>query len=650
MTAYGINLFSYTFNPCDYDISEICPIPEGTFSAKGQVNIPSEYADQIPSIAFSIPDLDGEAKLELNNTATGDSVACFQSSISNGKTTKLKSVTYVSAGIAAGALAISGVSTLAGASVSSVGFADVLSWTQAMAMNGMMSVSYPSVYSSFSQNFAWSSGLISWQGMQDTIDSFRDRTGGNTSYSSYTLTQESTIVDYQSGALILLNSTSDDDETDLSRLVKRISLDGIDLSSGNGTGSDGSTTVLAKVAGIARFLEHIMIPNANSFMTVLLFFAIAMAAVVVIILLFRIFIEIWGNFRELPKSIESLRHRYWTFLSSTVIRIIIILYGTWVLYCLYQFKLGDSWACQLLAGITLGIFSIILLGFTVRIFVLARRASKSAGGIDELYEHQPWIRRYGLFYGQFKTQYWWFFVPVLGVAVARSAFIALADGHGMVQVIGQLVVEVILVFALLVLRPFNRRSGNVINVIISVVRIASLICVLIFVEELGVAAETTTIVGVVLIVIQAVLTLLLVLLMVIQALISLFSDGTPDPRKSYIDESEMQPLGDVKTTNSGFAQSTYSIDQKSASALEDIGLAVSEYDPLYSSTGNHGREHVDQSAGFRQQNPWDEERLMPESIPLKRSTSAKSNASSEEMDTRWMKGGLQHDRNGRPIF
>ncbi|KAK9454637.1 ML-like domain-containing protein, partial [Dipodascopsis uninucleata] len=82
VNAYGKTVFTYSFDPCDYGIKGICPLPaDKTFSAKGTVNIPNNYAEQIPSIAFAIPDLDGYARLTLNNSDSGEEIACFQSSI-----------------------------------------------------------------------------------------------------------------------------------------------------------------------------------------------------------------------------------------------------------------------------------------------------------------------------------------------------------------------------------------------------------------------------------------------------------------------------------------------------------------------------------------------------------------------------------------
>jgi hypothetical protein len=57
VSALGQVRYTNSFNPCDYNITQLCPIPEGAFHASGNFSVPSSYADQIPSIAFSIPDV-----------------------------------------------------------------------------------------------------------------------------------------------------------------------------------------------------------------------------------------------------------------------------------------------------------------------------------------------------------------------------------------------------------------------------------------------------------------------------------------------------------------------------------------------------------------------------------------------------------------
>ena len=80
--------------------------------------------------------------------------------------------------------------------------------------------------------------------------------------------------------------------------------------------------------------------------------------------------------------------------------------------------------------------------------------------------------------------------------------------------------NIIVVLGLLVWnRPYERKSGNVINIFIQVVRALSVVCILVFVEELGIAQTTQTVTGVVLIAVQSVLTGLLAILIAVNAII-----------------------------------------------------------------------------------------------------------------------------------
>ena len=76
VTAYGKNVYSNKFNPCSDDtfVEQLCPVPVGSFSAKGSQAIPPEFADVIPSIAFDVPDIAAQAKLRLKSDDSGDTV------------------------------------------------------------------------------------------------------------------------------------------------------------------------------------------------------------------------------------------------------------------------------------------------------------------------------------------------------------------------------------------------------------------------------------------------------------------------------------------------------------------------------------------------------------------------------------------------
>jgi hypothetical protein len=180
--------------------------------------------------------------------------------IQNGKSTEQKSVTYATLGIAGAALILSGIASLGSLGAAGAGsagpnsgaaqspnFGDILQWFQFIALSGMYSVNYPPVYRNFCKNFAWSTGLVSWGAMQESIDSFRAKTGGNLTTENYASVKNAT--------LIFTNPAS---------LVKR-QVD-FGLGDGNSTAANSTSSVAGAVhyvQGIEAFVEGLYIPSAK---------------------------------------------------------------------------------------------------------------------------------------------------------------------------------------------------------------------------------------------------------------------------------------------------------------------------------------------------------------------------------------------------
>ncbi|KAH8719481.1 hypothetical protein GQ44DRAFT_712141 [Phaeosphaeriaceae sp. PMI808] len=516
VNAYGKEVYRNKFDPCDgpTKVEQLCPVPKGTFGASGEQSIPEKYIASIPAIAFNIPDIDSQATMQLQAKDGGQDLACITSQVSNGQSLSTAGVQYIAAGIAGAALILSGASAIAsagssGAATSSPTFGDVIGWFQAMALNGMMSADVPGVYRSWSRNFGFSTGLIYWEGMQTSIDGFRQNTGGNLNQSSVGFLKNATLVHVDQN--VTLNKRA----FDSGLLFARDSLN----TNTNATAGEGDNKVVHMVKGLQGFVEEYKIPDANAFMTVLLIFAIAVAAITVGILLFKVILETWALFGSFPKRLTGFRKRYWWTLAKTITNLILLLYGIWVLYCVYQFKRGDSWAAKTLAGVTLGIFTAILAFFTWKIWNTANKFKKLEGSSEGLYDNKDVWRKYSMFYENYKKSYWWIFVPAIVFMFARGCVIAGADGHGLAQAAGQLIVEALLLVVLLWSRPYSLKSGNWINIIIQVVRALSIVCILVFVEELGMSQTTKTVTGLVLVVVQASLTGVLAILIAVNAII-----------------------------------------------------------------------------------------------------------------------------------
>lgn len=271
--------------------------------------------------------------------------------------------------------------------------------------------------------------------MQISIDNFRNQTGGNLTTDSVQFLRNSTLV-YGDGS----NATSK---------VRRALLDGmlftrdiLDTSINGTTDSTNSTSSIQNtVNGISHYAQQLSVPQSNTFMTVLLVAAIVIAVIVVGILLFKVILEGWALFGSFPQSLTGFRKHYWGTMARTIVSLILVLYGIWVLYCVFQFTHGDSWAAQTLAGVTLALFTAVLGFFVFKIWKTARDLKKSEGDASGLYEDKKNWLKYSIFYDCYKKDYWWLFMPIILYMAAKGCVLAAADGHGLAQTIAQLAIE-----------------------------------------------------------------------------------------------------------------------------------------------------------------------------------------------------------------
>jgi hypothetical protein len=453
--------------------------------------------------------------MQLKAKDGGQDLACITSQVTNGQSLSTAGVQYIAAGIAGAALILSGASALAsagstGAATSSPTFGDVIGWFQAMALNGMMSADVPGVYRSWSKNFAFSTGLIYWEGMQSSIDGFRAKTGGNLTENNVGFLQNATLVHVDQKISLTKRGLDS---------VFLFARDELDTNLNGNATEGGDSKIMHTVKGIQGFVEEYTIPDGNAFMTVLLIFAIVLAAITVGILLFKVILETWALFGSFPKRLTGFRKRYWWTLAKTITNLVLLLYGVWVLYCVYQFKNGDSWAAKTLAGVTLTLFTGVLVFFTWKIWSIANNFKKLEGNSGALYDNKDVWRKYSIFYENYKKSYWWLFIPAIVYMFARGCVIAGADGHGLAQAAGQLIVEACLLAVLLWSRPYTLKSGNWINITIQTIRVLSVVCILVFVEELGMTQTTKTVTGLVLVIVQASLTGVLAILIAVNAII-----------------------------------------------------------------------------------------------------------------------------------
>jgi hypothetical protein len=236
----------------------------------------------IPSIAYSIPDLQAIATVRLLQTANGTEAACLQVNLSNGKTVRLDVVSWALFGLAVGSIVVGilgGIILLAKGGDATRGrrkerFVGLMAFYQFVASTGLLSITYPLVYTSFAANFAWSLGLVFVQSFQDNIYATRERTGGNLTQPGGGLVGGTLATGLQRRSILPSES-----------IFKRATNATAASSSTIPTFADLSSIV---PTGIPRFLTKLTISPQNGYLTILIWFLLALTAFIALTLVLAV--------------------------------------------------------------------------------------------------------------------------------------------------------------------------------------------------------------------------------------------------------------------------------------------------------------------------------------------------------------------------
>ncbi|KAK0855108.1 putative flavin carrier protein 3 [Friedmanniomyces endolithicus] len=128
VSAYGLQIYATTLDPCSLGFTGLCPMNEGQLNLpQSNVPIPASSLANVPGIAYTVPDLDAKVKVYFNSTTTGQSAACVEASLSNGKTVDQKAVAWALA-------VISGLALVASAITSGLGHSNTAAHVAANAL------------------------------------------------------------------------------------------------------------------------------------------------------------------------------------------------------------------------------------------------------------------------------------------------------------------------------------------------------------------------------------------------------------------------------------------------------------------------------------------------------------------------------------
>ncbi|POR39023.1 Flavin carrier protein 1 [Tolypocladium paradoxum] len=535
ISAYGYQFLRRTLNPCDMDLPGLCPMVAGKIPFGFNLPVGQDAANQIPGIAYNIPDLDATVRVFVNLTATGESVACVEADISNGKTVDLVGVKWATAIIAGLALVSSAVVNGLGHSNTAAHVAanslSLFGYFQAQAILGLTGVHLPPIVQSWTQDFQWSMGIIRVGFMQDIFTWYQRATGGTPSTILDSLTTVSVQVAKRS-----LDAASTAGLNLFNRGLAMMPKSAVHAARGlmrraNVTTGSGSYIVF----GIQRVAFRSKIETTNLFMTGLTFFCVFVVVTILAVAAFKGICELCAknNWMDKDKFLE-FRNGWLTVLKGILFRVALIGFPQMAILCLWEFTQVDSPAEVVLAVFFFFGMALTLAWGASKVIRIARRSvAMHRNPAYILFSDPQALNKWGFLYIQFRASAYYFIAPLLAYTLVKAMLVAFAQKSGVAQAIGFVIIEAAALIAASVLRPWMDKSTNSFNIAICVVNFLNGIFLLIFSNVFGAPTIVVGVVGVVLFVLNAAFSLILLIMVIVSTTVTFFRKN-PDARYQFM--------------------------------------------------------------------------------------------------------------------
>lgn len=564
ISAYGYDIIRQTVDPCDTNLAGLCPMSAGRIPFGFNLPVEGDATKQIPGIAYSIPDLDAKVVVHVNLTDTGESVACVEANISNGKTVDLTGVKWATAIIAGLALISSAIvnglgqyNTAAHVAANSL---SLFGYFQAQAIVGLTGVRLPPIAAAWTQDFQWSMGIIRVGFMQDIFTWYQRATGGKAETIFDSLTTTSVNVQKRSAQIASVG---------LDLFKRGLAMTPIpEMASNLAKRANIQTSTGAYVVfGIQRVAFRAKIESTNLFMTGLTFFFLFALFTAIGVAAFKGITELLAKKRVMNADrFLEFRNGWVTVLKGVLYRVGILGFPAISILCLWEFTQIDSAAEVVLAVFFFfGLLATLAWGASKVIRIARRSVAMHRNPAYILFSDPQALNKWGFLYMQFRASAYYFIAPVLGYTLIKAMFVAFAQRSAVAQAVGFVVIEAGALIAASVMRPWMDKPTNSFNIAICVVNFLNAVFLLIFSDVFGAPKLVVGVVGVVLFVLNAAFALVLLLMVIISTTVSFFRKN-PDARYQYMADDRASFMKSQTQLNT-----TTELDALAATARGDKG-------------------------------------------------------------------------------
>ena len=440
---------------------------------------------------------------------------------------------------------------------------------------GALSMNWPSALVAFWSNFAWAGGMIYSEHMQNTINDFIGWNKGNTSH----VGAAGTGVDspnlgggydlhaiykrYINPAIASMDSP----------FGKRDSISASSNFHYDGRPVRPGLPLPGNFSGFAGTLAPERIPASNAFMTGLLWYLIMIACVVVSMLALKVMLEGLSRAKLMRHNrLAFFREYFVQYITAAVLRTAFIGFFMVAYLSMFQFAYLRSpgpvaVACVVFIVIVFGVGTAAGLACYCRVnhgkyicesdviniekkkawkilpsYGFSRQSQhprsedkayagavpwwliRSSSGEKSVHDDENFTVKFGWLASRYRRTRWWFFAVWLVYEFIRACFLAGASSQPLVQVCGLFVVELVAFVCMVCLHPFEGQRLNVILVyLLGVSKLATTGLSAAFDTRFGLPRIPATVVGIIIILIQGVLTLIVLVAIFIGAITSYMS-------------------------------------------------------------------------------------------------------------------------------
>ena len=550
LITYGLSVLKKNITFCSLNYGQICPFTTGHMDLNSQYTLGDDITKDVPSVAYTIPDLDARVRVILYDTNSTKDLACVEAVLTNGRTVQTKYASWPIAAIAGLGVVTSGVISVIGHSSTAAHIASnsmsLFIYFQSLAITAMMAVAkVPPIAAAWAQNFMWSLGIVRVGFVQNIANWYMQSTGGSLPtdiLGSLYLSISVQKRHLKRSVEALTNLFYAQKRNNHLTLFKRaqVSLDSDDFGYSdkmNGTlytvdehDGDLSAKILV-LRGIQRVAYLAGIEITSFFMTGIIFLLFFAFVMVVALSLFKAIIEILVRSKVMNEGKFNEYRQQWSYIiKGSIYRLLVVSFPQVMVLCIWELTRRDS-AGTTLVGVFLLLVSFLLLAqAATRVVLLGRRSVRQfKNPAYLLFGDGTFLNKFGFIYVQYRADCYYWILLSLAYVFLKSLFVAVLQTQGRAQSVIIFVIELAYCVGVCVIRPFMDKRTNAFNITIAIINTINALFFMFFSYIFKQPHVVASVMAIVYFVLNAVFSLFLLLFTIITCVLALVYKN-PDTR------------------------------------------------------------------------------------------------------------------------